>query len=94
MSQEPNFPVTMPTRSTASSFRRRGRCGAALCAFRTPLSPSGPGPTPSSAARRTVRILALISGVHPAEYPAIEANIRVTRASTRRGCAVPSSRCR
>ena len=47
-------------------------------AFPTPIWQSGPGPTPWSAAEDGPHV-ALISGVHPAEYPAIESNIRFTR---------------
>jgi predicted deacylase len=79
MSQEPNFPRDDADALDAIAFPEPGRVRRGNLRFSHPDLMAWSWPYTVVRGATDGPHLALISGVHPAEYPAIESNIRFTR---------------
>ncbi|MDF3040145.1 MAG: Succinylglutamate desuccinylase/aspartoacylase, partial [Thermomicrobiales bacterium] len=80
MSQEPNFPRDDADATDTIAFPEPGTVRRGTLRFSHPALADWSWPYTVVRGAADGPHLALISGVHPAEYPAIEANIRFTRA--------------
>lgn len=79
MSEAPNFPRDDADATDAIAFPKPGTVRRGNLTFSHPALADWSWPYTVVRGAEDGPHLALISGVHPAEYPAIEANIRVTR---------------